>query len=136
MLSFIIQPTSREMKNTNLTEMQVDKTRNLDSFIYYFAFNELVVFLYWTRNSVKNLSLHFGLIDARISSSDKDLSRYLSLIIISIINFLIFFSGSGQIVWNGSRMSCYRFVSSSLCPHSSLFNHSISLWIIFICFQN
>ena len=43
MLSFIIQPTSREMKNTNLTEMQVDKTRNLNRFIYYFAFKTNLV---------------------------------------------------------------------------------------------
>ena len=45
MLSFIIQPTSREMKNTNLTEMQADKTRNLDRFIYYFAFTYVENFL-------------------------------------------------------------------------------------------
>ena len=32
---------------------------------------ELVVFLYWTRNSMNNLSS--GLVDARISASDKDL---------------------------------------------------------------
>ena len=42
-------------------------------------------------------SLHFGLIDARMSSSDKDFSRDLSLIIISIINLLIFFQEAAKL---------------------------------------
>ena len=38
----------------------------------YTTCSELVVFKYWTRNSMNNL-LSYGLVDARISSSDKDL---------------------------------------------------------------
>ena len=33
---------------------------------------ELVVFLYWTLNSTNNLSSYFGVIDARMSASDKE----------------------------------------------------------------
>ena len=33
---------------------------------------ELVVFLYWTRNSLNNLLSYFGLTDARMSASDKE----------------------------------------------------------------
>ena len=34
---------------------------------------ELIVLLYWTRNSMHNLSSYYGLVDSRISASDKDL---------------------------------------------------------------
>ena len=33
--------------------------------------SELVIFMYWTRNSMKNLSSYCGLVDARTSASDK-----------------------------------------------------------------
>ena len=36
-------------------------------------FSELVVFMYRTRNSMKNLLSYCGLVDERISASDKDL---------------------------------------------------------------
>ena len=40
--------------------------------IHYTASTEPVVFLYLTRNSMNNLASFFGLIDARMSSSDKE----------------------------------------------------------------
>ena len=35
--------------------------------------SELVIFMYWTRNSMNNLSSYYGLVDAKIRASDKDL---------------------------------------------------------------
>ena len=38
------------------------------------TWSELVVFMYWTGKSMNNLLSYFGLVDPRISASDKDLS--------------------------------------------------------------
>ena len=35
--------------------------------------SELGTFMYWTRNSMNNLLSYYGLVDARISASEKDL---------------------------------------------------------------
>ena len=35
--------------------------------------SELVIFMHWTHNSMKNLLSYCGLLDARISASEKDL---------------------------------------------------------------
>ena len=39
----------------------------------YTTCSELVVFMYWTRNSMNNHMSYCGLVAARISASDKDL---------------------------------------------------------------
>ena len=39
----------------------------------YTTCSELVIFMYLTRNSMNNLLSYCGLVDARISASDKDL---------------------------------------------------------------
>ena len=39
----------------------------------YTTCSELGIFMYWTCNSVNNLLSYYGLVDARISASDKDL---------------------------------------------------------------
>ena len=39
----------------------------------YTTCSELVIFMYWTRNSMNNLLSYCGLVDARIRASDKDL---------------------------------------------------------------
>ena len=39
----------------------------------YTTCSELVIFIYWTRNSMNNLLSYCGLVDARIRASDKDL---------------------------------------------------------------
>ena len=39
----------------------------------YTTCSELAVFMYWTGKSMNNLLSYFGLVDARISASDKDL---------------------------------------------------------------
>ena len=39
----------------------------------YTTCSELVVFMYWTRNSMNNLLSNCGLVDGRISASVKDL---------------------------------------------------------------
>ena len=39
----------------------------------YTTCSELVVFIYWTGKSMNNLLSYFGLVDARISASEKDL---------------------------------------------------------------
>ena len=38
--------------------------------------SDLVVFIYWTRNSMNNLLSYFGLVNVRISASEKDLPVY------------------------------------------------------------
>ena len=35
--------------------------------------SDIAIFMYWTRNSMNNLTLHCGLVDAKIRASDKDL---------------------------------------------------------------
>ena len=40
--------------------------------VVYTTCSELVVFMYWTRNSMKNLLSYCGLVDASISASEKD----------------------------------------------------------------
>ena len=37
------------------------------------ACSELGIFMYWTCNSMNNLSWYFGLVDEKIGASDKDL---------------------------------------------------------------
>ena len=49
---------------------------------------ELIVFLYWTRNSTNNLSSYFGLIDARMGASDKDLPVLLAVQMDMFMNLL------------------------------------------------
>ena len=39
----------------------------------YTTCSELVIFMYWTRNSMNNLLSYCGLVDVRISASEKDL---------------------------------------------------------------
>ena len=48
----------------------------------YTTCSELVVFMYWTRNSMNNILSYYGLVDARISASEKDLPvlRYFALV--------------------------------------------------------
>ena len=45
---------------------------NSEQFMYTTC-SELVVFMYWTHNSMNKLLSYFGLVDARISASEKDL---------------------------------------------------------------
>ena len=47
--------------------------KNKKQFVYTTC-TELAVFLYWTCNSMNNLLSYCGLVDARISASDIDLS--------------------------------------------------------------
>ena len=53
----------------NCSECQ---NKNKKQFVYTTC-SELVVFMYWTRNSMNNLLSYCGLANARISTSDKDL---------------------------------------------------------------
>ena len=41
--------------------------------IMYTTYSDLVFFMYWTGKSMNNLLSYFGLVDARISASEKDL---------------------------------------------------------------
>ena len=42
--------------------------------LMYTTCSELWIFMYWTGNSMNKLLSYFGLVDARISASEKDLS--------------------------------------------------------------
>ena len=46
--------------------------QNKNQFMYTTC-SELVIFLYWSRNSMSNLLSYCGLVDARKSASEKDL---------------------------------------------------------------
>ena len=39
----------------------------------FWACSEIAIFMYWTCNSMNNLSSYYGLVDAKIEASDKDL---------------------------------------------------------------
>ena len=41
--------------------------------VVYINCSDLEIFMYWTRNSMNNLLSYHGLVDARISASEKDL---------------------------------------------------------------
>ena len=43
----------------------------------YTTCSELGIFMHWTCNSINNILSYCGLIDARISASEKDLSAYI-----------------------------------------------------------
>ena len=49
------------------------QNKNKKQFVYTTC-TELVVFMYWAGKSMNNLLSYYGLVDARISASDKDLS--------------------------------------------------------------
>ena len=42
--------------------------------VQFCTISELGIFMYWTCNSMNNLSSYCGLVDAKIRASDKDLS--------------------------------------------------------------
>ena len=62
-------PSSEHVVYINCSECQ---NKNKKQLVYTIC-SELVVFMYWTRNSMNNLSSYYGLVDARISASEKDL---------------------------------------------------------------
>ena len=61
--------------NINCYESQ---NKNKKQFMYTTC-SELVIFMYWTRNSMNNPLSYCGLGDARISASEKDLPVLRSL---------------------------------------------------------
>ena len=63
------------MKTTSsehVVYINCSECQNKKQFVYTTC-SELGIFMYWTRNSMNNLSSYCGLVDARISASDKDL---------------------------------------------------------------
>ena len=55
-----------------MSTVQVNLCQNKKQFVYT-TFSELVVFMYWSGKSINNLLSYCGLVDPRISASDKDL---------------------------------------------------------------
>ena len=55
----------------NCSECQ-SKNEKKKQFLYTIC-SELAIFMYWTRNSMNNLSSYCGLVDAKIRASDQDL---------------------------------------------------------------
>ena len=49
------------------------KTETKQNLCTYTTSYELAIIMYWTRNSMNNLSSYFGLVDAKIWTSHKDL---------------------------------------------------------------
>ena len=58
----------------NCSECQ-SKNEKKKQFLYTIC-SELAIFMYWTRNSMDNLLSKCGLVDARISASEKVTSTY------------------------------------------------------------
>ena len=52
--------------------VQYMKTKSSEQFVYSTC-SELVVFMYWSGKSMNNLLSYCGLVEPRISDSDKDL---------------------------------------------------------------
>ena len=64
-----LQAQNMLFKYINCSECQ---KKNKKQFLYTTC-SELAIFMYWTLNSMNNLSSYCGLVDARISASDKNL---------------------------------------------------------------
>ena len=64
-------PSSEHVVFINCSECQ-SKNKNKKQFMNTTC-SELVIFMYWTRNSMDNILSYCGLVDARISTSEKDL---------------------------------------------------------------
>ena len=67
------------LKTTSLEHVvyiNCSECQNKKQFVYTTC-SELVVFMYWTRNSMNNLFSYCGLVDVRINASDKDLPVYI-----------------------------------------------------------
>ena len=62
-------PSSEHVVYINCSECQ---NKNKKQYVYTTC-SELGIFIYWTRNSMDNLWSYCGLVDPRISASDKDL---------------------------------------------------------------
>ena len=63
------------MKTTSsehVVHINCSECQNKKQFVYTTS-SEFGIFMYWTRNSMNNLSSYCGLVDTRISASDKDL---------------------------------------------------------------
>ena len=65
-------PISEHVVYINCSECQ---NKNKKQFVYTTC-SELGIFMYWTCNSMNNLLSYYGLVDARISASEKDLPLY------------------------------------------------------------
>ena len=58
---------SEHVAYINCFELSIQKQKQKQNNL----FSEFVVFMYWTRDSMNNFLSYFGLVDARISASDK-----------------------------------------------------------------
>ena len=87
--ALILPSTNLQFDKRLFIELQVQymRTTNTEHIVYtncsecqnkkqfvYTKCSELVVFMFWTCNSMNNLLSYCGLVDAGISSSDKDLT--------------------------------------------------------------
>ena len=62
--------SSEHVVHINCFECQ---NKNKQNQSIYTTCSELIVFMYWTGKSMNKLLSYFGLVDPRISASDKDL---------------------------------------------------------------
>ena len=68
-VKYMKSTSSEHVVYINCSEFQ---NKNKKQFVYTTS-SELVVFMYWPGESMNNLLSYFGLVDARISTSEKDL---------------------------------------------------------------
>ena len=67
--NLVVKIAARYIKTINTIHLLVELFREN----IFLTFSELGIFMYWTRNSMNNLLSYYGLVDARISASEKDL---------------------------------------------------------------
>ena len=67
-----MQESASEKDLPELSLLNVKTKTNKKQFIYTTC-SELIAFLYWTGKSMNNRLTYCGLVDARISASEKDL---------------------------------------------------------------
>jgi hypothetical protein len=69
----------------NCSECQNKNKKTIYVHNMFSTCSELGIFMYWTRNSMNNLSSYCGLVDVRISASEKDLPVRFSSILLLVI---------------------------------------------------
>ena len=124
---------------TAVTWVQVNLGKNCFLFLFwhseqfmYTTSSELAIFMYWTCNSMNNLLSYCGLVDARITASEKDLpvswvknqqnliSKVIFLCQRSVLSFWLFFRSEFWI----RRATCINNIFDNFNFWNSLFSKS------------
>ena len=108
----------------------------------YTTCSELVIFMYWTRNSMNNLLSYCGLVDARIRAPEKDLpvskvrtfweTHKIWKVLVIFFQKQIFLN---QLTHNMTKDCSLNYEFRTCCVHK-LFGLSVKTKTIIICVHN